>query len=490
MFLSGCISLFGHRVDVQVTIPFLQDYPIDVVLMALKPDGTTVVEPMVKKGTEFQAVMTIDPGIWSLSVDLTYQGYILNSIVLAPEVLVEKDTKKLRFDLPDVVATDELFGEISVPDLVKSGEKVTIKTTGTSDQVQWRLVYQPEGSAASLDSATGREVSLECDREGVYVVEAYALSRGSYGLQYVYINCVVDMIWIEEKVKEADFHDGAYFVLTESGAFYRVSENEKTRLASSLKVVQFLLYDNGSKVGLVANDKLYLWDITVDTQIAQISPSEGQRVDKVFFITEEGILANLTDLLGYSGELYVYRYEGNWVKANTYTIYNMTVVPGTELIIATVPSGFQLYRWKKDTASLLYLGSVFVPVKAPYSIWSLLNGTFVDNTGTVAYLNSRLNGVIRAKDKIFSDAEPKSVEQVGSETIWGLQGQSVAYLRVTDAYTLEEKYTIDLPVFTTDGEVSLACTPLACGASDEQVSCLIDLAEENKALIVFYRRWL
>ncbi|HOJ45907.1 MAG TPA: hypothetical protein PLW82_01110, partial [Bacillota bacterium] len=115
----------------QVTIPFLQDYPIDVVLMALKPDGTTVVEPMVKKGTEFQAVMTIDPGIWSLSVDLTYQGYILNSIVLAPEVLVEKDTKKLRFDLPDVVATDELFGEISVPDLVKSGEKVTIKTTGT-----------------------------------------------------------------------------------------------------------------------------------------------------------------------------------------------------------------------------------------------------------------------------------------------------------------------------------------------------------------------
>ena len=66
----------------------------------------------------------------------------------------------------------------------------------------------------------------------------------------------------------------------------------------------------------------------------------------------------------------------------------------------------------------------------------------------------------------------------------------MAYLRVTDAYTLEEKYTIDLPVFTTDGEVSLACTLLACGASDEQVSCLIDLAEENKALIVFYRRWL
>lgn len=486
MFLTGCLFT-GSSLDVTVDIPFLNDTPLSVVLVASRRDGQRVAAPMKKKDTIYTGRLSrLEPGEWSLSVDFEYKEIVVGSETLVSKINVGKERKSLKFALNLKLSEDpNLIGPIEVPAISQVGDRVILKESrpGLANKINWRLVYKPYGSLSQFTESEN-EASLICDKEGQYIVEAYVKTATAYSIQYIFINSANSFEYLSYSAKKAEYSNGIIYLLTKDQELLSINSEGIKPLAVGEKIDSFVIDATGSRAAFVCNNSLLLWDLVNDREIQRFDLDDS--VVTVHLLHDDFIVFQVNDQLRSlsikDGEL-----QNLFYKADS-----VAMLPESQ-VFASVGKGVEsrLYIWDK-------IQGVMISGASDYSsnsdfdnvyIWGLSQGRFLESSGRVLWVDSDIKKLRPANQNIIRDDEQiQCLERDQGKVIFAKKSPMFSELVIASESNLQTEYEMDLPTIKTETGIWEGALPLACGYLNDKIVALVSVPDKDEVALVYYSR--
>lgn len=489
-FLTGCFFL-GNSLDVTVEIPFLEDTPISVVLVANRRDGQRVATKMKSKNNSFTGRLKgLKEGEWSLSLDYEYKDMVIGSETLAGNIIVGKENKSLRFTLkPQLKEDTNLIGPIDVPRLNEVGTPISLKESipGPVNSIEWELVYKPRGSSPQFNKSD-KEAQLTCDKEGIYIVEAFAKTDTAYAIEYIFVSSVNSYEYLSYSVQKAEYNNGKIFLLNNDKDLISINQSGSTKIATGQPIDAFVIDEAGNRAALVCNQTLLLWDLTTNIQIKQVDIDIS--VEEVLLLHDNLVIFSREG--AYNDEYYYIDLKDN--KYSYLHSFNKqcAVIPRSNIIASVSDStSAKLYIWDDLKGKLQTKGTGYFSNNnfTKSYIWGLAQGCFLTSSGHVLWVDSVIYYLRTSNEKIvYDDEQIVCLTRDNGQLIYAKESISSSQLIIATEKNLQTESALDLPIVKNQDGKWQGVHPLACGYLNNKLVALVSFLESDEVALVYYTR--
>ncbi len=491
-FLTGCFFL-GNSLDVTVEIPFLKDTPISVVLVANRRDGQRVATKMKSKNNSFTGrLKRLEPGEWSLSLDYEYQDVVIGSETLVGNLIVGKENKSLKFTLkPQLKEDSNLIGSIDVPQLNEVGTQISLKESipGPINSIEWDLVYKPQGSLPQFNKSD-KEAQLTCDKEGIYIVEAFAKTDSAYAFQYIFVSSVNSYEYLSYSVQKAEYNNGKIFLLNKDRDLISINQSDSTKIASGQPIDSFVIDEAGNRAALVCNKTLLLWDLTTNIQIKQVDIDIS--VEEVLLLHDNLVICSRKGTYNRDEYYYIDLKDNKYYYLHSFD-KQCAVIPRSDIIASVSKSlpPVKLYIWDNIKGDLQTKGSGYFSNNnfTNSYIWGLAQGCFLTSSGHVLWVDSVIYDLRTSNKKIvYDDEQIVCLTRDNGQLIYAKESASSSQLIIATEENLQTESAIDLPIIKNQDGKWQGVHPLACGYLNNKLVALVSFLESDEVALVYYTR--